>query len=56
MFRYKLKNGEYKNGLISALAIIGINLSALGWLLATSFTPFLLALVTVIRAIVVYKA
>ena len=56
MFRHELKNGEYENGLISALAIMGMNPSALGWLLATSFTLFLLALVTVIRAMVVYKA
>ncbi|KAI5235343.1 hypothetical protein E4T42_09726 [Aureobasidium subglaciale] len=56
MFRHELQDDEYENGILSGLAVLGINPTTQDWQPAANFTPVLSAVVTVMRALVVYKA
>ena len=56
MFAYELKALEFDSGIISALAIQGIDPYTLAWANAMSYTPKLLAVVTTIRWLVIYRA
>lgn len=55
MFNYKLKAGEFKSSIISALAVLGLNLEEEGQILAMNYTLVLLAVVTITRGLVVYR-
>jgi hypothetical protein len=56
MFDHELKAGEYESGIISALAILGLNPDDGGWSTAMNYTPVLSAVVTITRGLVVYRA
>ena len=56
MFDHELKAGEYESGIISALAVLGLNPEKEGWSTAMNYTPVLSAVVTITRGLVVYKA
>ena len=56
MFDHELKASEYESGIISALAVLGLDTEKGGWMPAENFTPLLSAIVTVTRAMVVYTA
>lgn len=54
MFDHHFGDVEYANGVISALAVLGLDTEGKGWALAENFTPKLSAIVTVMRSMVVY--
>jgi len=54
IFNHKLKSSKYKSGIISGLAVIGLDANKGGWFKAQNFTPVLLAIITVARALVGY--
>lgn len=54
MIDYHFGDVEYANGVISALAVLGLDTEDKGWALVENFTLKLSAIVTVIRSIVVY--
>ena len=56
IFNYKLKANKYKSGIISGLLVISLDINKGGQVKAKNFTPVLLAIVTVIRALVTYQA
>ena len=56
MFDHELKAGEFESGIISALAVLGLNSEKEGWSTAINYTLVLLAVVTIIRGLVVYRA
>ena len=56
MLDHELKASEYDNGIISGLAVLGLDTQNGGWMPAENFTPSLSAIVTVARAMVVYTA
>ena len=56
MFAHELKASEFDSGIISALAIQGINPHTLAWADAMSYTPKLSAVVTTLRWLVIYRA
>lgn len=56
MFDHELKAGEYESGIISALAVLGLNPEKEGWNTAKNYTPILSAVVTITRGLVVYRA
>ena len=56
MFDHELKAGEFENGIISALAVLGLNSEKEGWSTAMNYTPVLSAVVTITRGLVVYRA
>jgi hypothetical protein len=56
MFDYELKAGEYESSIISALAVLGLNLEREGWSTAINYTSVLSAVVTIIRGLVVYRS
>jgi hypothetical protein len=56
MFDYELKDREFESGITSAAAVLGLEVQREGWKSALSYTPVLSALITVTRALVVYKA
>jgi superfamily II DNA helicase RecQ len=56
MFDHELKDHEFESGIISALAIVGIMRPKGGYMAAINYTPKLSAVVTVLRALVVYQA
>jgi hypothetical protein len=56
MFDHELKVGEYESGIISALAVLGLNPGMEGWSTAMNHTPVLSAVVAIIRGLVVYRA
>jgi hypothetical protein len=55
MFDHELKAGEYESGIISALAVLGLNSEREGWSIAMNYTPVLSVVVTIIRGLVVYR-
>jgi hypothetical protein len=55
MFNHELKVGEYESGIISVLAILGLNSEREGWSTAMNYTPVLSAVVTITRGLVVYR-
>jgi len=54
MFDHHFRDIEYTNGVISSLAVLGLDTEGKGWAPAENFTLKLSAIVTVIRSIVVY--
>jgi len=56
MLDYKLRDNEFKSGLLSAIAVLGLDIDNGSWMPAKNFTPLLLVVVTLARAMVVYKA
>ena len=56
MFDHELKDREFESGVISAAAVLGLEVEREGWRSALSYTPVLSAIITVMRALVVYKA
>ena len=56
MFDHELRSSEYDSGIISGLAVLGLDTQNGGWMPVENFTPLLSALVTVARAMVVYTA
>ncbi len=56
MFDHELKDSEFKSGIMSGLAVLGIDTQNGSWKSAMSYTPILSAIVAVMRALVVYRA
>jgi hypothetical protein len=56
MFDYELKDREFESGIISAAAVLGLEVERGGWRSALSYTPMLSAIITTLRALVVYRA
>ena len=56
MFDQELKDSEFKSGIISALAVLGIEAETGNWKTALTYTPILSAVNTVMRALIVYQA
>jgi hypothetical protein len=56
MFDYGLKDNEYKNAILSGLAVLGTCREKNGWVPAIFYTPTLAAIITSIRAIVIRRA
>ncbi len=56
MFDHELKDSEFKSGIISRLAVLGIDIQTGSWKTALNYTPILSAIVTVMRALVVYRS
>ena len=56
MFNYKLKAGDFDSGIISGLAILGLDTQRGGWKPAINYTPILSAIVTIARVLVIYRA
>ncbi|KAK0335650.1 hypothetical protein LTR94_011905 [Friedmanniomyces endolithicus] len=56
MFDHHLKDSEFENGVISGLAVLGMDTQTSGWIEAQNYTPVLAAMITVLRAIVLYRA
>ena len=56
MLDQEFKGGEYESGIVSGLAVLGLETEQGGWMSAMSYTPILSAIVTVSRAMVVLKA
>lgn len=56
IFNHELKAGEYESGIISVLAVLGLNSEKEGWSTAMNYTPVLSAVVTITRGLVVYRA
>lgn len=56
MLDHELKDEEFESGIISGLAVLGLEVEKGGWMPAINYTPILSAIVTVARALVVYQA
>jgi hypothetical protein len=56
MFDHELKDREFESGIISAAAVLGLEVERGGWRSALSYTPMLSAIITTLRALVVYRA
>lgn len=56
MLDQALPNSEFDSGLLSAVAVLGLDTESAGWADAPSFTPRLSAIITVSRAMVIYSA
>ena len=56
IFNYELKTNKYESGIISGLAVIGLDANKGGWVKGQNFTPVLLAIITIVRALVTYQA
>ena len=56
MFDHELKDSEFKSGIVSGLAVLGIDTQTGSWKTALNYTPILSAIVTVMRALVVYRS
>ena len=56
MFDHELNDDNHENGVISGLAILGIDPIGGGWKSATMYTPTLSAIVTTMQAFVAYRA
>jgi len=56
MLDHHFGESEYENGIISGLAVLGIDERTEGWKPATTFTPYLSAIISTARAMVVYAA
>ena len=54
MFDHGLGDSEYDSAIISGIAVLGLDTENKGWAPAENFTPKLSAIVTIVRAIVVY--
>jgi len=56
MFDHELKDREFESGIISAAAVLGLEVERGGWRSALSYTPVLSAIITTLRALVIYRA
>ena len=56
MFDYELKDREFESSIISVAAVLGLEVERGGWRSALSYTPMLSAIITTLRALVVYQA
>ncbi|KAK4893308.1 hypothetical protein LTR49_028509 [Elasticomyces elasticus] len=56
MFDQPLKDCEFQSGIISGLAILGLDVQKEGWVPAVNITPILAGIITTLRAMVVYHA
>ncbi|KAK0910966.1 hypothetical protein LTR91_019977 [Friedmanniomyces endolithicus] len=56
MFDQPLKDCEFQSGIISGLAILGLDGQKDGWVPAVNYTPILAGIITTLRAMVVYQA
>ena len=56
MLDHSLPNSEFDSGLLSAVAVLGLDTESAGWTDAPSFTPKLSAIITISRALVIYSA
>lgn len=56
MFDQELKDSEFKSGVMSGLAVLGIDMETGSWKSALSYTLILSAVVAVARALVVHRA
>ena len=56
MLDHPLPNSEFASGLVSAVAVLGLDTESAGWADASSFTPKLSAIITISRALVIYSA
>jgi hypothetical protein len=56
MFDHELKDREFESSIISAAAILGLEVEKGGWRSALSYTPMLSAIITMLQALVVYQA
>ena len=56
MFDHALQDREFESGIISAAAVLGLEVEREGWKSALTYTPTLSAIITTMRALVVYKA
>jgi superfamily II DNA helicase RecQ len=56
LIQHPLDDSEWDSGLISGLAVLGLDTNTGGWATAMNYTPRLSAVVTVTRALVVYFA
>jgi len=56
MFDHELKDSEFDSGIMSGLAVLGIDTQTGTWKSALTYTPILSAIVAVMRALVVYRA
>jgi hypothetical protein len=55
MFDHTLQDREFESGIISAAAILGLEVEKEGWKSALTYTPALSAIITTMRALVVYQ-
>lgn len=56
MFNHELRDREYDSAIISGLVVLALDTESGGWMPAVSYTPILAAVVTVLRALVVYRS
>jgi hypothetical protein len=56
MFDYELKDREFESSIISTAAVLGLEVEKEGWRSALSYMPMLSAIITTLRALVVYRA
>ena len=56
MLDHTLQNSEFESGIVSAVAVLGLDTESGGWADASSFTPKLSAIITISRALVIYSA
>ena len=56
MFDHELQDDEFESGIISGLAVLGIDTQNGSWKSALNYTPILSAIVSVMRALVVHRA
>ena len=56
IFNYKLKANKYKSGIISRLAVIGLNINKSRQVKSQNFTPVLSAIVIIVYILVAYQA
>jgi hypothetical protein len=56
MLDHELEAGEYEGGIISALALLGLNPGNEGWSPAMEYTTVLSAVATITSGLVVYRA
>ena len=56
LIEHVLRDVEWESGLLSGLAVLGLDTETGGWCQALNYTPHLSAIITVTRALVVYYA
>ncbi|KAK3615709.1 hypothetical protein LTR56_026428 [Elasticomyces elasticus] len=56
MLNHELRDREYDSAIMSGLAVLALDTQSGGWMPATNYTPILAAMVTVRRALVVYRS
>ncbi|KAK3617752.1 hypothetical protein LTR22_026629 [Elasticomyces elasticus] len=56
MFDHDLRDSDYESGIVSGLAVVALNTKAGGWMPPIVYTSVCSAMMTVLRAFVVYRA